>query len=246
MAFRRDITTRHTLSSLSTALLDSNNKSDYRRAMQFDLLDETHNQVLSSNTYEEFARRLAASDCKRCPLGKGRNNIVIGRGNPKAPIMIISERPGENEDREGVAFVGRAGELLDKIFAAIGLNTNKDTLICNVVKCMPPDVDRAPNTAEASACLPYLEKQIQLVSPKIIILLGAVALKYLSEEHKDDNMEDVTGQFLKIPEYSGIQFMTLYHPAFLLRDPTKKKPMWEHVKRLKEYIKDNCLMQNLR
>lgn len=204
--------------------------------MQFDLLDQTHNEILATKTYEEFATKLKQSNCRRCPLGEKRNNIVIDRGNSEAPLMVISERPGENEDREGKAFIGRAGELLDKIFAAIGLDTNKDMLICNIVKCMPPAIDRAPLAPEAEACLPYLEKQIQLMSPKIIILLGAVALKYLSAEHKDFPMEEMAGKLFTISKYPGIQFMVLYHPAFLLRDPRKKKDMWGHIKILREYM----------
>lgn len=200
--------------------------------MQFDLLDQTHNEILATRTYEEFSRKLKASTCKRCTLSEARHNIVIDRGNPSAPLMIVSERPGENEDRQGIAFVGRAGELLDKIFASIGLDTNKDMLICNIVKCMPP-VDRSPHAPEVSACLPYLEKQIELVSPKIIILLGLVALKFVSEEHEDFMMEKMAGEFFTIPKYPGIKFMVLYHPAFLLRDPRKKKEMWEHIKMLK-------------
>lgn len=203
--------------------------------MQFDLLDQTHNDVLASKTYEEFRKKLKESGCKRCSLSERRKNIVIDRGNPNAPIMIVSERPGENEDMKGEAFVGRAGEMLDKIFAAINLDSNKDMLICNVVKCLPP-VERAPHTPEAAACLPYLEKQIELVRPRVIILLGLVALKFLTDEHEDFTMEERAGQFFTISKYPGIQFMVLYHPAFLLRDPRKKKDMWEHVKKLREYL----------
>lgn len=205
--------------------------------MQFDLLDVEHNLIIASSTYEEFAKRLRESGCKRCPLSQSRRNIVIDRGNPNARLMVISERPGENEDATGVAFVGRAGELLDKIFAAIGLDTNKDMLIVNVVKCLPP-VERAPLASEAGICLPYLEKQIELVRPKAAVLLGAVALKYMNPEHKEISMEEEAGKFITLPCYPGIQFMVLYHPAFLLRDPTKKKDMWEHVKRLKAYLNE--------
>lgn len=204
--------------------------------MQLDLLDPLYNQIIETPTYAEFCRALALSDCKRCNLCKGRDRIVIDRGNPSAPVMIVSERPGENENREGKAFVGRAGELLDRIFAAIGMDTNKDLLITNVVKCMPP-TERSPTSDEVAACLPYLEKQIALVRPRVIILLGAVALKFVSGELGEVEMEKCAGKFLKLAAYPGIQFMVLYHPAFLLRDPRKKKDMWEHVKALQAYLK---------
>lgn len=204
--------------------------------MQFDLLDPTHNQILATDSYEAFRRELIASGCQRCPLCKARDRIVIDRGNPSADVMVISERPGENENREGKAFVGRAGELLDKIFAAIGMDTNRDLLITNVVKCMPP-IDRPPTAAEVGACLPYLEKQIALLRPKVVVLLGAIALKYVSGEPGDVDMEACAGRFLTLPCYPGVQFQVLYHPAFLLRDPQRKKDMWEHIKRLRDYLK---------
>lgn len=152
--------------------------------------------------------------------------------------MIISERPGENENREGIAFVGRAGELLNKIFSSIGMDTNEDVIITNVVKCMPP-IDRSPTAGEVGACRPYLEKQISLIKPKVIILLGAIAYKFVSGETGEMEMEINAGKFMQLPAYPGIQFMVLYHPAFLLRDPRKKKDMWEHVQRLRDYLKNS-------
>lgn len=203
--------------------------------MQFDLLDSSHNAVLSTETYDEFCNSLKNSDCTRCPLGEARDKIVIDRGNPQAEVMVISERPGENENREGIAFVGRAGELLDKIFASIDMDTNRDLLITNVVKCMPP-TDRSPTSAEVAACKPYLEKQIALMKPKVVILLGAIAYRFVSGETGDMDMAHNAGNFISIPAYPGIQFMILYHPAFLLRDPRKKKDMWEHVKKLRTFL----------
>ncbi len=203
--------------------------------MQFDLLDSTHNDVISTESYEAFASVLKVSGCRRCPLHEARDKIVIDRGNPHARVMIISERPGEHENREGLAFVGRAGALLDKIFAAIGMDTNRDLLITNVVKCMPP-VDRSPTSGEVAACKPYLEKQIALMKPSVVILLGAIAYKFVSGETGEIDMAECAGKFLTLAAYPGIQFMVLYHPAFLLRDPSKKKPMWEHVQKLKEFL----------
>ena len=203
--------------------------------MQFDLLDADYNKVLAEPTYSGFCEALRTFNCRRCPLGVSRDKIVIDRGNPNSQVMIISERPGENENREGRAFVGRAGDLLDKIFAAIGMDTNRDLIITNVVKCMPP-VDRSPTAAEARACLPYLEKQIDLIGPKLVILLGAVALKFVTGEAGDVDMEDCVGRFFTMTAYPGIQFVVLYHPAFLLRDPRKKKNMWEHVQKIRDFL----------
>lgn len=208
--------------------------------VQFDLFDDTHNRILTSETYEAFRENLSSYDCRLCPLCNSRKNIVIDRGNPHSPIMVISERPGANEDNTGVAFVGRAGELLDRIMGAIGLDTNTDMLIANVVKCIPA-VDRSPLSDEVKACRPFLDRQIELVAPRVVILLGAVALKHLFEEKKDFKMEEEAGRFFTLGRYPGIQFMVLYHPAFLLRDARKKKDMWEHVKSLRNFLRENGL-----
>lgn len=203
---------------------------------EFDLFDSAYNAVLAAPSYAQFRAGLAAYNCQKCPRGQARNHIVIDRGNPDSKILVVSERPGDNEDAQAQAFVGRSGELLDKIMASIGLDTNRDMLIVNVVKCKA-EIDRAPTAAEAEACLPYLRRQIELMRPKIILLLGAVALKYLVKGRGDEfSMEKEAGQFFTEPEFPGIQFMVLYHPAFLLRDPTKKAVMWEHAKKLRALL----------
>ncbi|MCX6355850.1 MAG: uracil-DNA glycosylase [Candidatus Aureabacteria bacterium] len=213
--------------------------------MQFDLFDQELNRVLQAADYAEFKKLLTAYPCTGCALHAHRHAIVVDRGNPDSSIMVISERPGENEDRTGEAFVGRAGEMLDKIFASIGLDSNRDMLICNVVKCMPVSVhedmsleDRGPQAEEVKACLPFLQKQISLMQPKIILLLGAVALKHIARTPGECTMEEEAGKFFCLPEYPEIQFMVLYHPAFLLRDPRKKRDMWEHVKKLRAYLEE--------
>jgi uracil-DNA glycosylase len=210
--------------------------------VEFDLFDSAYNDVLAAPTYPEFRRKLATYDCQKCPRGKARHRIVIDRGNPDAHILIISERPGDNEDATGLAFVGRSGELLDKIMASIGLDTNRDVLIGNVIKCKA-EMDRGPTAGEVEACLPYLRRQIELMKPKVIVLLGAVALKYLVKDRGDEfSMEKEAGHLFTAPEYPGIQFMVLYHPAFLLRDPRKKADMWEHVKRLRAFLTEQGLL----
>lgn len=206
--------------------------------MQADLFDQDLNAILGAHTYDEFAERLRAYECRRCTLCKSRSRIVVDRGNAAAAILVISERPGDHEDREGRAFVGRSGELLDKILLSIGLDPDRDTLITNVVKCKP-ESDRAPTSDEATACLPFLDRQIALVHPKVVLLLGHVALKWIDPTRKDFKMEEEAGSFFALPRYPGIQFMVLYHPAFLLRDPSKKRPTWEHVQRLKAFLADH-------
>ena len=207
--------------------------------MQADLFDQDLNAILAATTYDEFAARLRAYDCRRCTLCKSRTRIVVDRGNASARILVISERPGDNEDREGRAFVGRSGELLDKILVSIGIDPDRDTLITNVVKCKP-EIDRAPTSDEASACLPFLERQIALVRPRIVLLLGQVALKWMDPSRREFTMEEEAGRFFELPRYPGVQFMVLYHPAFLLRDPSKKRPTWEHVLRLKAYLEEHA------
>jgi len=147
---------------------------------------------------------------------------------------MIGEAPGENEDLQAKAFVGRAGQLLDELMKDIGFDTNRDSLIINVVKCRPPE-NRSPKQEEVNACSPFLKKQIALVKPRIILLLGAVALRHLIEDKKEFSMEREAGTFFEHSDFPGIQFMVLYHPAFILRDPRKKPVMVEHLKRFKEY-----------
>jgi len=204
--------------------------------IQFDLFDTTQNDLLAAKDYHHFNDLLKNSNCKRCDLYKGRRNIVVDRGNPSSKVMVIGEAPGENEDIMGKAFVGKAGKLLDEIMKAISLETNRDVLIVNIVKCKPPG-NRSPLREEVSACLPYLHKQIELMQPKVIVLLGAVALKHMIPEKSDFSMENEAGRFFSSKDYPGIQFMVLYHPAYLLYDPRKKKVMWEHVKQLEDFLK---------
>jgi DNA polymerase len=203
--------------------------------MQSDLFDTEYNSILASASYRDFHEKLKAYDCRRCTLCHSRSQIVIDRGDPETPIMLISERPGENEDLVGKPFVGRAGDLLDKMLAAIGLDSNSDVLIANVTKCRP-ETDRAPAKSEVDACMPFLEKQIELVGPRVIVLLGAVAVKWFDPSRSDIKMEDEAGTFFELPDFPGVQFVVLYNPAFLLRDPRKKQPTWEHLKALRSFL----------
>jgi len=210
-------------------------------AMQFDLFDDTQITMSTAEDYRVFKDLVKRSNCKRCELHRGRRNIVMDRGTPTAKIMVIGEAPGENEDSTGSAFVGRAGKLLDEILKAINLAAEKDVLIVNIVKCRPPG-NRAPLREEVSACMPYLQKQIKLVQPQVIVLLGAVALKHMIPGKKGFSMADEAGNFFASNEYPGVHFMVLYHPAYLLYDPRKKKDMWEHAKRLEAFLKETRLV----
>jgi DNA polymerase len=203
--------------------------------VQVDLFDQSLNAILGADSYDEFATRLRAYDCRRCDLCAGRSRIVVDRGDPRARILVVSERPGVNEDQQGRAFVGRSGELLDKILAAIEIDADRDTLITNVVKCKGEE-DRAPTTAEAEACLPFLDKQIALVHPSVVLLLGSVALKWIAPGRGEFTMEEEAGRLFTLARYPGVHFMVLYHPAFLLRDPRRKRDMWEHVQRLRMFL----------
>lgn len=188
---------------------------------------------LAAGDYAEFKRRLAASGCSLCPaLCAARTNIVVDRGTPAARILIVGEAPGANEDLEGRAFVGRSGKLLDALFADAGLSTDRDALIVNVVKCRPPG-NRPPTPVEAANCRPYLMRQIELVRPKAVVMLGATAARRLLPADERP-MKDRVGTLFEHPAWPGVLLQILYHPAFLLRDPRRKPEAAAHVRTLRQ------------
>ena len=176
-------------------------------------------------TWEQLEAEV--SQCRKCKLSENRTNTVLGVGSRQADIMFIGEGPGADEDREGIPFVGKAGKLMNQ--ALIGLGINRDELyIANVVKCRPPG-NRNPEADEANTCIDYLRAQVMLVKPKIIVLLGNVALKnILGEEY------GITASRGKWIEKKGIMYIATWHPAALLRDESKKIDFWND---LKEVIK---------
>lgn len=181
-------------------------------------------------SYDSFIN--ACRNCTDCDLAKTRTNVVIGRGaNLNAPVMLVGEGPGEQEDLTGQAFVGRAGKLLDHLLTALMFNP-EDYYICNIVKCRPPN-NRAPSLEEAKACLPWLRCQVKYIKPKIIVCLGATALKYLVSQ--DARITQVRGNWVDRPGFFRI--MPTYHPAALLRDPKKKEEMFLDMKKVREYLK---------
>jgi uracil-DNA glycosylase len=209
--------------------------------MQFDLFDAGANTILGSSTYREFKDQLVASACTKCGLHAGRTNIVVDRGNPEAPVMVVGEGPGENEDKQGKAFVGRAGQLFDQIMNAVGIDTNQDMLIANVVKCRPPE-NRSPRSDEVESCLPFLKRQIELIRPRIILLLGATALKHFDKSKSNFQMSEEAGKFFTVPDFPSTQFMVLYHPAALLYNAKLKPAMWQHAKTLRRYLDQHELL----
>lgn len=172
-------------------------------------------------TWEELEASIIV--CKKCKLCNNRNNIVFGTGNKNAKIMFIGEGPGADEDKEGIPFVGKAGKLMNMAFDGIGIN-REDVYIANIVKCRPPS-NRNPEDDEAASCLDYLRNQVMLVKPKIIVLLGSVALKnILGKEY------GITASRGKWVERKGIWYMPTWHPAALLRDDSKKIEFWQDLK----------------
>jgi len=189
--------------------------------------------------YNSFKKKFLADNCTRCALSAGRANLVFDRGNPASKILVIGEAPGAEEDKKGQCFVGRAGKVLDEVMASVGLDTNRDTLIINIVKCRPPD-NRPPRAEEAVECSPYLEKQIRLFDPEIILLLGRTALKHILPEAAKLPMKDLVGKVFEgvfFEEKKKISCMLLYHPAYLLYDPRKKKDMLAHLQILDSLLK---------
>ena len=188
--------------------------------------------IVKSKDYPAFKERLAKSGCSLCDLHKGRTHIVVDRGNPKASLMFVGEGPGAQEDSQGKAFVGRSGQLLDRVCAEVGLDTNLDALIVNIVKCRPPE-NRAPLRKEAETCLPYLRRQIELTQPKILVMLGATAIKHLLPHKKNIAVSKLVGKFFEDNLFPGIKLVLLFHPAYILRDPRKKPQMVQMLKSLK-------------
>lgn len=171
-------------------------------------------------------------ECKKCRLCTNRTNIVFGQGNKKARLMFIGEGPGADEDKQGIPFVGKAGQLMNNAFQALEIN-REDVYIANIVKCRPPS-NRVPEDDEVQTCLNYLRNQVILIKPKIIVLLGSTALKNILG--KEYVITAVRGNWM---EKNGIKYMPTWHPAALLRDENKKIEFWQDLKEAKKYIDNN-------
>ena len=179
--------------------------------------------------WEELEKSIIG--CEKCKLCKGRKNIVFGVGNKNAKIMFIGEGPGADEDSQGEPFVGKAGQLMDKAFIGLGIK-REEVYIANIIKCRPPQ-NRDPEQDEIKACIDYLRNQVMLVKPKIIVLLGRIAMNsILGEEYK------ITASRGKWVEKKGIEYMPTWHPAALLRDETKKIEFLNDLKLVQEKYKE--------
>jgi len=181
----------------------------------------------ANETLEDI--RLDIGNCTRCPLWEGRTKIVHSEGNPKADLVFVGEAPGANEDAEGRPFVGKAGQLLNKIIEAIGMK-REDVFIGNINRCRPPG-NRTPTLPEAHTCRPFLLREIAVIRPKVIVVLGNTATQNLLDTKI--GITKLRGEF---QDYYGVKVMPTFHPAYLLRDPSKKRETWEDMKKVREEL----------
>lgn len=189
----------------------------------------------SSESFEDIWADVG--DCTRCPLYQGRTNIVHTEGNRNARLMFVGEAPGADEDAQARPFVGRAGQLLTKIIEAIGLK-REEVLIGNVNRCRPPG-NRAPTQEEASMCKPFLLREIASVQPEVIVVMGNTAMKNLL-----DTKEGITRARGHFQDYQGVKVMPTFHPAYLLRDPSKKQETWQDLKKVRDYLDTTAKREN--
>ena len=174
-------------------------------------------------------------ECTSCNLSKTRKNVVVGKGNESAHVVIIGEGPGEQEDITGLPFVGRAGKMLDTALSSVDIDPLEDCYITNIVKCRPPN-NRKPSAAESEACIPWLNEQVNLLKPKIIILAGSTAVQ--SFLGINEPISKIRGQWI---EKDNIKYMPIFHPSYLLRNPSKNKGKpkwltWQDLKKVKKEL----------
>jgi uracil-DNA glycosylase len=187
----------------------------------------------SQDSLSEIARSLEA--CTRCKLSSGRKTIVIGEGNPRARLVFVGEGPGEQEDVQGRPFVGKAGQLLDRMIEAMGLKRS-DVFILNVVKCRPPG-NRNPEPDEIESCGPFLYRQLDAIRPEVIVALGKFAAQTLLKT--EERISSLRGRFHGIPrsgQISGAKLMPTFHPAYLLRNPASKREAWDDLKKVAQEL----------
>ncbi|MDQ5846794.1 MAG: uracil-DNA glycosylase [Acidobacteriota bacterium] len=188
----------------------------------------------SSESLEEIWADIG--DCTRCPLYERRTHVVHTEGNRKARLMFVGEAPGADEDAQARPFVGRAGQLLTKIIEAIGLK-REEVLIGNVNRCRPPG-NRPPTPEEASTCKPFLLREIAAVQPEVIVVLGNTATRNLL-----GTKEGITRLRGHFQDYQGVKVMPTFHPAYLLRDPSKKQETWQDLKKVRDYLENSARRQ---
>ena len=224
----------------SSSELSNDSKLDQASTDLFGEIIPTHDQsnrqrrtpslpILESNDSSLEAIMMDIGDCTRCRLHEHRRTIVFGEGDPQAQLVFVGEGPGAEEDATGRPFVGRAGQLLDKIIIAIGLK-REDVYIANIVKCRPPG-NRAPELDEVATCEPFLLRQLAFIRPKVIVALGSPSFQCLLRTR-----EPITKARGQWREWNGIKVMPTFHPAFLLRSPEKKREVWEDMKKVRDYL----------
>ena len=206
------------------------------RERSFDSIDLASGDVnlaqdtISNDDNLDAIRSDIGPDCRRCKLCTlGRSQIVFGVGNPKAPLMFVGEAPGEEEDKRGEPFVGRAGQLLTKIIEAIGL-TRDQVYIANIIKCRPPG-NRNPEPDEIQECEPFLFRQLDVIKPRVIVPLGKFAAQSLLK-----TMDPITRVRGRQYEYRGAVLIPTFHPAYLLRNPSAKREVWEDMKKVRAIL----------
>ena len=231
--FEENISDKH--SPKKSVKKETSYKKDIEQEMPVTVVKESSNEAsLLINGIEDWEKAVSLEqlnnlihNCAKCVLHKGRNNFVFGSGNPNAKVMVIGEGPGAEEDKQGLPFVGRAGQLLTDILKAIKFS-REEVFIGNIVKCRPPD-NRTPLPDEMDTCIPYLQKQIKLIKPQLILCLGLTAAKGLLK--KKDSLTNLRGQVF---EYEGIKVMVTFHPAALLRNPNWKRDCWIDVQKFRK------------
>ena len=185
--------------------------------------------VSASSPQTLEAVREDLGECTRCKLHRGRTNLVFGVGSPTADLVFVGEAPGRDEDRQGIPFVGRAGQLLTKIIQAIDLS-REEVYIANVIKCRPPD-NRNPEPDEVAACEPFLFRQIDVIQPRVVVALGSFAIRTLLKT--DGAISRLRG---RVFDYRGAKLIPTFHPAYLLRSPERKRDVWEDMKRVRALL----------
>ncbi|NPA50780.1 MAG: uracil-DNA glycosylase [Epsilonproteobacteria bacterium] len=193
-----------------------------------DMPQEIDNEIELPSTLEEL--REIVLNCHLCDLAKTRRNVVFGEGDPKAKLMFVGEGPGATEDATGRPFVGRAGELLTKMIENVLYIPRSKVYIANIVKCRPPN-NRVPTPTEALTCRPYLFKQIEIISPKLIVTLGATAYRYLTNDTTP--ISKVRGEIIKM---GNLTIIPTFHPSYLLRNPSAKKEAYMDMLKVKEFL----------
>ncbi len=207
-----------------------------QRFLGYRYFNDIKSTPFSSSDLKDMPDNLAklqsyVSDCSLCNLSKSAKRVVFGEGNPSADVMFVGEAPGELEDGCGRVFVGRAGEMLEKIIQNVLLMRREDVYIANIVKCHPPQ-NRVPTDEEASSCKPFLLKQIEIVKPKIIIALGGTSYSYLTGD-VDSSISKVRGEFVSL---ASSKLMPTFHPSYLLRNPSVKKEVFSDMLKVKAIL----------